>query len=89
MTKRTTNLIIDLVDGFHHQVNALLHQLLEDRSAELTEYQQRLERMVRQGVEFGQQLTTMRTALIKANEQLRLKQLYIEALEAKIKQLSK
>ena len=85
MATRTTNLIFDLVDGFHHQVNALLKQLLKEQSTELTEYQQRLEQMV----ELGEQLTTARTELIEANKQLQLKQRYINALEAKIKQLSK
>ena len=85
MAERTTNLIIDLVDAFRQQVNALLNQLLQERSAELTEYQQRLEQMVA----LGQELATARTELIKVNEQLMLKQRYINALEAKIKQLSK
>ena len=85
MATRTTNLIFDLVDGFHHQVNALLKQLLKEQSTELTEYHQRLEQMV----ELGEQLTTARTELIEANKQLQLKQRYINALEAKIKQLSK
>ena len=85
MAERTTNLIIDLVDAFRQQVNALLNQLLKERSAELTEYQQRLEQMVA----LGQELATARTELIKVNEQLMLKQRYINALEAKIKQLSK
>ena len=85
MAERTTNLIIDLVDAFRQQMNALLNELLKERSAELTEHQQRLEQMV----QVGQELATARTELIKANEQLMLKQRYITALEAKIKQLSK
>ncbi len=85
MAERTTNLIIDLVDAFRQQMNALLNELLKERSAELTEHQQRLEQMV----QVGQELATARTELIKANDQLMLKQRYITALEAKIKQLSK